>query len=240
MKFRSSWLTAFLVGACLAGAVGLIPAQSAVAQEKLTPSREAAKQLKAAQEAYKAHKYQDALAKLKEADAVKKTPIDQHLINELSAAVYVALKDYNQAVKYFEAQLNEGSVKESDQQQLVKYIAKLSYQTQNYDKALEFGNRAIKGGFADAAIRTIVAQSYYQKGDWKGTKRFMDEEIAAQVKKGETPKAESLQMLQSACEKLEDSDCQTRAIEAMVQYYPKPEYWENLLYGLTKSSQVND
>src|SRR2546429_7168119 len=47
-----------------------------------------------------------------------------------------------------------------------------NYQVKNYDKAIEFGNRAIKGGFADQELRTLVGQAYYLKGDWKGTLHF--------------------------------------------------------------------
>jgi tetratricopeptide (TPR) repeat protein len=231
-------LQALLVGAVVAGAAGLVPGQPAVADEKATPSKEIAKQLKAAQDAIKAKKYDEAFAKLKEAEGFgKKTPLDQHLINDLLARAYYATKDYPQAAKYFDAELNDGMLKESEQAQLIKVLASLSYDLKNYDKAIDYGNRALKGNPGDEKMRTLVTQSYYEKGDWKGLKKLEDEQVTAQMKKGETPKAESLQMLQQACMKLGDAECETRSFEALVQYYPKPEYWQNLFFELDKSAQ---
>src|SRR6185437_2474358 len=43
----------------------------------------------------------------------------------------------------------------------------------------------------------------------------------------------------SACVKLEDSDCTTKALEKLVAYYPKPEYWKQLLYSMAQDKGVN-
>ena len=43
----------------------------------------------------------------------------------------------------------------------------LNYQLKNYDKAIEYGQRAIKGGYATDENKNILAQAYYLKGDWK-------------------------------------------------------------------------
>ena len=32
--------------------------------------------------------------------------------------------------------------------------------------------------------------------------------------------------------KIEDADCTTKALEKLVTYYPKPDYWKDLLYTL--------
>src|SRR5256884_9748115 len=104
-----------------------------------------------------------------------------------------------------------------------------NYQVKNYDKAIEFGNRAIKGGFADQELRTLVGQAYYLKGDWKGTLHFEEGMVDTQAKNGQTPKSESLQLILSACVKLNDTACETRALEKVVTYYPKPDYWYQLL-----------
>src|SRR6266513_614915 len=122
-------------------------------------------------------------------------------------------------------------------------IAKLreaDYQVKNYDKAIEFGNRAIKGGFADQELRTLVGQAYYLKGDWKGTLHFEEGMVDTQAKNGQTPKSESLQLLLSACVKLNDSPCETRALEKVVTYYPKPDYWYQLLYTMRQQTSGND
>ena len=114
----------------------------------------------------------------------------------------------------------------------MRALAQVNYQIKNYDKAIEFGNRAVKGGFADDDMYTLVGQAYYIKGDYKGTQKFVDDYVDSQVKAGKTPKEQTLQLLMSSCVKLDDPACTTSALEQLVAYYPKTEYWQNLLYSM--------
>lgn len=242
MKVDSKTLAALIIGAAAVAAGGLMPGRPAVADEKKPQvSRELGKPLKAAQEAVQAKKYSDALAKLKEADAnPKKTPYDQHIINELSGFAYVRTNNYAEAAKSLEAGLNDGFLEQSDVPSRIKTLAQLNYQLKNYDKSIEFGNRAIKSGIADDEMLTLVGQSYYLKGDWKGTLKFEDAQVDSEIKKGQTPKDQSLQLALSSCVKLQDSECTTRELERLVAYYPKTEYWAQLLGTLLRSPQQND
>jgi outer membrane protein assembly factor BamD (BamD/ComL family) len=243
MKVTSNVLAALVVGATIVGAAGLVPGKAFAADDKnkQTVSKDLAKPLKAAQDALNAKKYSDALAKLKEAESnPKKTPYDEHIINMLSGAAYVGLKDYPNASKALEAQINDGFLPQEEVPPRVKALAQINYQLKNYDKAIEFGNRALKGGYADEEMKTLVGQAYYLKGDWKGTLKFEEDQVNDELKKGQPPKNESLQLLLSACVKLEDQDCTTRALEKLVAYYPKPEYWQQLLYTMFQSSAAQN
>jgi len=122
----------------------------------------------------------------------------------------------------------------------VRQLAEANYQIKNYDKAIEFGLRAIKGGFADEELRTLVGQAYYLKGDWKNTLHFEEGLIDDKIKNGQTPKNESLQLVLSACIKLSDSACETRALEKIVTYYPKPDYWYQLLFTMRQQTSGNE
>ena len=218
--------------------VSLVPTRTAAAADeksKNSVSKDLAKTLKAAQDAVQAKppKYQDALAKLKEADSnPKKTPYDEHVINELSAYAYAHTNQVPEAAKANEALINDGFSEQSEVPQRIKAVAVANYQLKNYDKAIDYGNRAIKGGFADEDINTIVGQSYYLKGDWKNTLKFYQPIVDADIKAGRTPKDQTLQLVMSACVKLEDQDCTTHALEKLVTYYPKTDYWKDLLYTM--------
>src|SRR6185312_2608028 len=107
------------------------------------------------------------------------------------------------------------------------------------DRAIEYGNKAVQGGFADDDMNIIVGQSYYLKGDWKGTLKFEQGLVASDIKAGKTPKDQSLQLVLSSCVKLEDGDCTTKALEKLVAYYPKPEYWKQLLYTIAQTKAAN-
>jgi tetratricopeptide (TPR) repeat protein len=245
MKVTPSLFAALALGVAAVGITSFVPGKPAVAadekKDKNTVSKALAKPLKAAQEAMQAKKYPEALAKLKEVEGMSgKSPYDQHLLNEMLGFTYVRTQNYPEAAKALEAGLNDGFLDQAETTQRIKALAQINYQIKNYDKAIEFGNRAIKGGFADEEMTTLVGQAYYLKGDWKGTNKFEESSIDSEIKAGKTPKDQALQLLLSSCVKLEDTDCQTRTLEKLVAYYPKPEYWQQLLYSLYQSKDQTD
>ena len=235
MKTKSTVFAAMLSGAALVGTVTFVPSGSAVAQEKHTVSKELGKPLKAAQDAITAKKFPEAVARLKEADASpKKTPWDQHVINELGAYAYARTGNSAEAEKANEALLTDGFTSQAQMPARVKAVATAAFQAKNYDKALDYANRAVKGGFADDDIKVVIAESYYSKGDYKSTEKFLQPLVDADIKAGKTPKDAQLQIIMSSCDRLENNECSTKALERLVTYYPKPDYWKGLLYGLRK------
>jgi tetratricopeptide (TPR) repeat protein len=242
MKVTALSIRVLLAGAAMIAAAGLVPATPAVAAEgKQTNSAKLAKPLKEAHDDLNAKKYADAIAKLREAEGMAgKTPYDQHLINDMLGFAYARTQNYAEAAKAWEAELDDGITPQSEVPTRVRQLAEANYQVKNYDKAIEFGNRAIKGGFADEELRTLVGQAYYLKGDWKGTLHYEEGVIDDKIKNGQTPKNESLQLVLSACIKLSDSACETRSLEKIVTYYPKPEYWAQLLYTMRQQTSGNE
>jgi tetratricopeptide (TPR) repeat protein len=238
---RAQLTAALALGAlCLAAVLPAGPAWAA--DKKQNVSNEMAKPLKAAQDALNAKKYPEAINKLKDAEAnSKKTPYDQHVINLLLGAAYFNSKDYANASKAFEAQIEDGFLDPGEVASRIKTVAQLNYQLKDYDKAIEYGNRSLKGNnFSDAEMVTLVGQAYYLKNDFKGTLKFEDAYIKSQIDRGETPKNESLQLALSSCVKLQDADCTTRELERLVAYYPKTEYWQQLLYTMFQGGQQSD
>jgi len=162
-----------------------------------------------------------AISKLTAAEAIDgKTAYDHHVINDMLGFAYVHTNDYADAAKAWEAEIDDGFLNQTDQPQKVRALAELNYQLKNYDKAIEYGRRAIKRGYGDETMQNAVGQAYYLKGDWRGTLEFEDELVTAEIKRGETPRKILLQLLYSACVKLQDNECVTRALERLNRYYP--------------------
>jgi tetratricopeptide (TPR) repeat protein len=234
-------LKRLLLGAAVLGVSGLLLTRPALADEKPTNSAKLGKPLKAAHDDLDAKKYADAILKLKEAENIAgKTAYDQHLINDMLSFAYIRTNNFPEAAKTLEAELSDGFTPEKDIPQRVRALAQLNYQTKNYDKAIEFGTRAIKGGYADEEMKTLIGQAYYLKGDWKGTLRFEEGVVDTGIKEGRTPKKEALDLILSACVKMNDAACETRALERVVTYYPKPDYWYQLLFTLRQQTSGND
>lgn len=234
---RSNRVAAIALGAavaCGASLAGITPAMAAAPAH--TVSREVGKPLKAAQDDLQKGDYSAALAKLQEADGMaKKSPYEQHLIHEMEGYAYVRSKQYSQAAKALEPGLTDGFLDPAQIPQRTVALAQLNYQIKNYDKAIQFGTQAIDKGYADAQMPTLVGQAYYLKGDWKGVQRFEKEQIANDEKKGTAPTNEALQLLLSSCLKLNDENCTDNALQKLVVYHPKPEYWQQLLYSMFKT-----
>ena len=238
MKLKGNLVATIALGAAMAFGASLLGTTPALAAKDTahTVSREVGKPLKAAQDALQKGDYSGALAKLKEADGMsKKSPYEQHLIHEMEGYAYVRTKQYPEAAKALEPGLTDGFLDASQIPQRTVALAQLNYQIKNYDKAIEFGQQAIDKGYADAQTPTLVGQAYYLKNDWKGVQKFEKAQIAAAEKKGATPTNESLQLLLSSCLKMNNEDCTNNALQELVVYHPKPEYWSQLLYSMFKT-----
>jgi tetratricopeptide (TPR) repeat protein len=233
-------LQALAVGALVVASATLVSAPASAAEKQQQPSPKLAKPLHEAQEDIKAKKWTDAIAKLKEADAMAgKTPYDQHVINDFYSFAYINTQNYAEAAKALEAELDDGITTESEKPQKTRAITELNYQLKNYDKVIDYGNRALKNG-EDERMRILVGQAYYLKGDFKDSLKFEESTIDAQIKSGQTPKKDTLLLFYSSCQKMKDDPCQTRAMEKLVQYYPEPDYWSQLLFNLRAQISNSD
>src|SRR5690606_6561266 len=99
MKMRIS--AALAIGAAsVVLAFSLTLSAPVLAQSTPQPSKAAAKPLKEASDAMRARKYDAAMAKLKEVQALpNKSPYDVHLMNEMLGFLYFRANDYPSAVK---------------------------------------------------------------------------------------------------------------------------------------------
>lgn len=220
-----------------AAVAGLLAFASGDVLAQATNSKALAKALQPAQESFKARRYADAIARLRVAEGTPgKTPYDQHVINEMMSYSCVRTNDYACAAKTYEALLTDGFTSPAQVQSDVRALVIINSNLKAYDKAIEYGNRAIKDGFADEETRVLIGQAYYQKGDYKGAVRFEESHIDSLVKAGQVPKVDLLSVTRSACARLDDKACETRQLERLVTWYPKPEYWQGLLSSLERSA----
>lgn len=236
MKVKGNLFAAISLGAamvCGSSLVGIAPAMAAPAH---TVSRAVGIPLKAAQEDLQRGDYSAALDKLSQAEALpKKSPYEQFIIYEMEGYAYVRTRQYPQAAKALEAQLSGGFLTAEQVAHNTVALAQLNYQIKNYDKAIQFGQEAIDKGWADAQMPTLVGQAYYLKGDWRGVVRFEKDQITADQRRGAAPSNASLQLLLSACVKMSESSCTDDALQDLILYHPKPQYWQGLVASLLNS-----
>ncbi|MGZ9075192.1 MAG: hypothetical protein ACXW13_05395, partial [Burkholderiaceae bacterium] len=84
----------------------------------------------------------------------------------------------------------------------------------------------------DGAMRSLQIQSYYLAGDLAGASREALEDVQAAEKAGRAPPEDRLQLLANIASKTGDRAAYVAGIERLVAYYPKKEYWVDLLRRL--------
>jgi len=222
----------FVLGAAVA--VGLGNMVSALADDAPPPhgqvSSAAGKDLKAAQAALTDKKYDEAIADLDKVKAnPKKNEYDDYVMNELAVNAYAGVKKYPEAEAALESTMASKYMPADEMKKRVVTTAILNNQLQNYDKAIQYGTRAIKDGYGTPQVQLVVAQAYYMKKDYKGSERFIRGMIDDQIKAGQTPSEEVLRMGYDSSNKQDDDAGQTRWLELLVTYHPMPDYWSNLM-----------
>jgi tetratricopeptide (TPR) repeat protein len=110
----------------------------------------------------------------------------------------------------------------------MKVVAGLYYQSKNYPKAAEWGEKAA-AQLNDPDLQTLAGQAYYLNKQFKESADNMAKAIKMVEAKGETPKEEWIQLYMSAEFEQKDTAGVEASLEEMVQYYPKPKYWEDFL-----------
>ena len=164
--------------------------------------------LRAAQDALRAERYADAIAKLQEAEAnPKKTPYDEHVINVLAGAAYARTNNYADAAKAFEAQVNDGFTNAADFPRIVKAAAQINYHLKNYDRAAEFGNLALNQSVEDDELYTVVSQAYYLNSRYDAVRNFLGKRIGSLQMQGRDVPPAYFQLVISSCVKLYDDAC---------------------------------
>src|SRR6266853_3265923 len=115
----------------LLAAVLMLAAGLAQAQETVRP--EIGKPLQAAQELLKESKYKDALAKVREADAVgDRTPYENYILDRMRGTAAAGAGDDATAVKSFEAVLSSGRLQTAEKLPILEATANASYRAKDY------------------------------------------------------------------------------------------------------------
>ena len=222
----------WVVAAVAALVVGGVQAQSGLRPDVGKP-------LQAAQELIKAGKFREALAKVREADAVGgKTANESTMIERMRLAAASGAGDADTAARAFEAV--GSSVSGPDKLRMIESIAGSYYRAKEYAKAQQWYQRYFKEGGTNSANRTLMIQTQYLSGDLAGASKELMAEIQAAERSGAVPAEDRINLLMNAAVKQKDINGETFALERLVSYYPKKEYWVTLLSRMQRKPNFSD
>ena len=222
-------------------AVGFAAVSSVSRAEEPQVSRAVAKTLKAANDALQAKNYAEVLAKTREAAAITpRTAYDDYVIHYMQLPVFAAQSNYPETANAIESIIDSPYLPSTSKPQLLRTLMSIDYQQKDYDKAIQYGQRALAAGDLSSDTPLLIAQSYYLTNRFKEALSGMEAIVARDEQAGRKPAERSLSLIWSCALKVKDEAAAARAVEKLILHYPKPDYWANAMAGVLKNKTTDD
>ncbi len=204
-------------------------------------SKKIAKPMDAAINALKAQNWQEVLVKTSEADAdpSPKNLYDTYWIHNLKGKAYTGLKQYREATQEFEQIKDTPCMNDLERGEFLKLLTKIYYQLDDHAKVIEHGTKALETT-GDPDLPLYLGQSYYLIKDYPNSRKVMETVVAKLEAEGKPPGEQNLRLIHGACRSMGDDACEATQFEKLVKYYPKPEYWQNLVNTLFNDKKSTD
>jgi tetratricopeptide (TPR) repeat protein len=196
---------------------------------------EVGKPLQQASEFLKAGKAKEALAKVREADAVGgKTAAEQMTIDRMKAAAAQRAGDMATAIQALEN--IHGRASGAEVGQVAEQLANAYAQQRNNAKASEWVAKAVAAGNNGASIKQL--QSYLQatSGDYGAIARDAGAAVSAAEQAGRRPDEGDLLRLADAQQRTGNTSGYIVSLEKLLLNYPKKDYWSAFLGRLPRKS----
>lgn len=227
MKHTPLRIRALTVALLTAGCLGAVQAQG------LRP--EVGKPLQQASEFLKQGKAKEALAKVREAEAVgNRSSAEQLTIDRMKAAAAQRAGDMGTAIQALEAIYPK--VSGAEQGQIAEQLASAYASQRNNAKATEWLNRAVQAGNNSATVKQL--QSYLQSasGDYGAIARDAAAAVAAAEQAGRRPDEGELLRLADAQQRTNNLAGYGSTLEKLLLNYPKKDYWNAYLARLPRKA----
>lgn len=196
---------------------------------------EVGKPLQQAGELLKAGKAREALAKVREADAVgNKTAAEQLTIDRMRGAAAQRAGDTQAAINAFESVYASGKLGGAEQAQVAESLAFAYSQAKNWPKTAEWAQKAKAAGRNTAELNQLMAYVQAQSGDYAAVARDASAAVAAAEQAGRKPAEDDLLRLADAYQRTNNAGGHATALEKLILHYPKKDYWSAYLNNVQR------
>jgi hypothetical protein len=202
---------------------------------------EIGKPLQQASELLRAGKAKEALAKVREADAIGgKTAGEQLMIDRMRGSAAQRAGDNATAAQAFEAVYNTGKLGGAEQAQVAESLAFIYSQLHDNARATQWLNKALAAGASGSQIKQLQSYLQAQSGDYNAIAKDAAAAVQAAEQAGRRPDEGDLLRLADAQQHLNSTAAQSATLEKLVAYYPKKDYWAALLGRLPRKPGFSD
>ena len=196
---------------------------------------EVGRPLQQAAEFLKAGKAREALAKVREAEAVPgRTAAEQLTIDRMKAAAAQRAGDTATAIQALEAIHSKAGG--AEQGQVAEQLASAYAQQRNNAKASEWINKAVQAGNNSASVKQM--QNFLQgaSGDYTAIARDAGAAVSAAEQAGRRPDEGDLLRLADAQQRTGNLAGYSSSLEKLLAHHPKKDYWSAYLGRLPRKA----
>lgn len=217
----------------------LAAAAAAIAQDTLRP--EVATPARAAVEALKAGRFAEALARVAEAEKVPdRTPYENFVLDQVRGGAAAGAGDTDTAVKSYEAVLAANRLAPAEALPLMEALVGTVSRGKDWERVVSWGRRYLDAGGANPQVRRMLVNGLYQRNDFAEAARQVTVLIEGDEKAGRRPGEDLLRLLASAQLKQNSDSGYDAALERLLRWHPKPDYWRDRLSRLVRQAGFDD
>ncbi|MBE7211501.1 MAG: hypothetical protein INR65_10830 [Gluconacetobacter diazotrophicus] len=200
---------------------------------------EVGKPLQKAQADLRKRDFAAATRDVNQADAVaNKTADESYTVAQMRAAVAQSSGNVPDSIRADDALIASARTPAAEKIRLLMAEAGLAYQAKDYASAETALQRYFKAGGNDPTMHTLLIQSYYLQKNFPEAAKAQQRQIAMEEKAGQKPTENQLNLLASVQQQANDPNGFTRTMIELVKYYPKPNYWAQLIHGLQTNPNI--
>ncbi|MCE3262277.1 MAG: hypothetical protein K0R43_1356 [Pseudoduganella sp.] len=219
-KFRLAHLGLVMAAIGFNAAVPMVGLSSVAYAQ--TVRAEVGKPLQEAQKLAASGKNKEALAKLKEADAVgNKSDLEKFQLEYTRGSIAAAAGENDTAARAFEAVLASGKLNANQQSKITEALASIYLRAKDYPKAITYIQKVLKDNPGNSQMKEQLIQTYYLSGKLN--------EAAKELQSSGARSEANLQMLANIQLKQNDKAGYVQTLEKLAASYPKASYWADLL-----------
>jgi tetratricopeptide (TPR) repeat protein len=222
--------------------VSAVFAPVAMAAEKPQQLSSKMKPLAEAQKLMAEKKWKEALSVINEkvVPIQGKSAYEESLTNEFKAACLIQMKDYAGVAKVYEAMLAANQVPANQIGSRTITLAELYLSLGDYTKGIESYERYLKNNPATSDVNLGLMQAYFKKGDYKKSAELA-QKLITQAEQAKKPVDKNwLQILGYSYSKLGNNSAYADVLGKLLELYPSPEYWNDMLKIARNEVNFND
>jgi hypothetical protein len=220
----------FLARTMLVAGLGVVCLSGAYAQGALRP--EVGKPLAKARQLLAAHSYAAAMAQVRLAAGARGlTANESFIVEEMRGAIAQSSGDLATASKTYADMIASGRVPAAEIGKLYQAEASMAYSSHNYAGVISWTQKYLGAGGSDPAMRNLLITAYYQQRDYANAARLQKQQVDREVANRQRPSEEQLQLLARCQLETGDKLGFGNTMVQLVTYYPKPDYWQNLIHA---------